>query len=256
MTTMRAALDERFSDPGTQALLWADVEDVLTSAELFWVTTVRADDRPHQTPLVAVWLDGWLHFSTGSGEQKAYNLAHNDQVLLTTGCNTWDRGVDVVVEGSRRARRRPRTARTPRHRVGRQVGRPLALRGRRRRDSGTQQEARCGSTGSNPPKCSPSQKARSPTPATSQPTPDATASGMTISAAASANAGPCRTRTAHNSAPDHPLPTRPRAVGALRPVATPIRLDVANVASWLRSPAPKLHPPSSCRHLTCGFAWS
>ena len=99
MTTMRAALDERFSDPGTQALPWADVEDVLTSAELFWVTTVRADNRPHQTPLVAVWLDGWLHFSTGSGEQKAYNLAHNDQVLLTTGCNTWDRGVDVVVEG-------------------------------------------------------------------------------------------------------------------------------------------------------------
>lgn len=59
MTTMRAALDERFSDPGTQALPWADVEDVLTSAELFWVTTVRADDRP-QTPLVAVWLDGCL----------------------------------------------------------------------------------------------------------------------------------------------------------------------------------------------------
>jgi len=99
MTTMRAALDERYSDPGTQALPWADVEDVLTSADLFWVTTVRPDDRPHQTPLVAVWLDGCLHFSTGSGEQKARNLAHNDQVLLTTGCNAWDRGVDVVVEG-------------------------------------------------------------------------------------------------------------------------------------------------------------
>jgi hypothetical protein len=51
------------------------------------------------TPLVAVWLDGALHFSTGATEQKALNLRGNPHVALTTGCNQWDRGLDVVVEG-------------------------------------------------------------------------------------------------------------------------------------------------------------
>jgi hypothetical protein len=60
---------------------------------------VRADGRPHVTPLVAVWLDGALHFATGPEEQKAVNLAGDPHVVLTTGCNRWDDGVDVVVEG-------------------------------------------------------------------------------------------------------------------------------------------------------------
>ena len=71
----------------------------LERAELFWITTVRADGRPHTSPLVAVWLDGALHFSTGADEQKAVNLRTNSHVILTTGCNQWDRGLDVVVEG-------------------------------------------------------------------------------------------------------------------------------------------------------------
>ena len=52
------------------------------------------------TPLVAVWLDGAAYFTTGATEQKAVNLAANPQVILTTGCNTWERGLDVVVEGA------------------------------------------------------------------------------------------------------------------------------------------------------------
>ncbi len=72
----------------------------LESAELFWLTTVRADGRPHVTPVVAVWSQDALHFSTGVEEQKFLNLSANPNVVLTTGCNTWDRGLDVVVEGS------------------------------------------------------------------------------------------------------------------------------------------------------------
>jgi hypothetical protein len=60
---------------------------------------VRADGRPHVTPLVAVWLDGALHFCCGSTEQKAVNLRTDPQVALTTGCNQWEEGLDVVVEG-------------------------------------------------------------------------------------------------------------------------------------------------------------
>ena len=61
---------------------------------------MRADGRPHVTPLIGVVSDGAVHFCTGLGEQKARNLEHGADVALTTGTNTWDRGLDVVVEGA------------------------------------------------------------------------------------------------------------------------------------------------------------
>ena len=92
-------LDARFSEPGAIATEWAETRRALETAEMFWICTVRADGRPHVTPLVAVWLDGALHFSTGANEQKAVNLRGNPHVTLTTGCSRWDEGLDVVVEG-------------------------------------------------------------------------------------------------------------------------------------------------------------
>jgi nitroimidazol reductase NimA-like FMN-containing flavoprotein (pyridoxamine 5'-phosphate oxidase superfamily) len=95
-------LDERFSEPGAEATPWATTREVLETAQLSWVTTVRADGRPHVTPLVSAWLDDAVHFTTGPGEQKAVNLAANPQVVMTTGCNHWDQGLDVMVEGEAR----------------------------------------------------------------------------------------------------------------------------------------------------------
>jgi nitroimidazol reductase NimA-like FMN-containing flavoprotein (pyridoxamine 5'-phosphate oxidase superfamily) len=92
-------LDARFSDPDAVPTSWDDTVMTLEAAELFWITTVRVDGRPHVSPLVAVWLDDAIHFSTGAAEQKAINLRGNPHVILTTGCNQWDRGLDVVVEG-------------------------------------------------------------------------------------------------------------------------------------------------------------
>ena len=60
---------------------------------------MRGDGRPHVTPLVAVWLDDAIYFTTGPDEQKAVDLRGNAQVILTTGCNKWDSGLDVVAEG-------------------------------------------------------------------------------------------------------------------------------------------------------------
>jgi hypothetical protein len=51
------------------------------------------------TPLVTVWLDDTLYFTTGAGEQKGHNLLGNQHVVITTGCNRWEDGTDVVVEG-------------------------------------------------------------------------------------------------------------------------------------------------------------
>ena len=58
---------------------------------------LRADGRPHVTPLVAVWHGDSMYFCTGDAEQKAVNLheptrrAHHRMQRLA--------GDDVVVEG-------------------------------------------------------------------------------------------------------------------------------------------------------------
>ncbi len=99
MSEPMTKIDSRFSDPDAVATDWDETLQVIETAELFWISTVRADGRPHVTPLVAVWLDGAIHFSTGETEQKALNLRENPHVILTTGCNDWDKGLDVVIEG-------------------------------------------------------------------------------------------------------------------------------------------------------------
>jgi general stress protein 26 len=93
-------LDSRFSDPEAGPTQWSDVVQVLERAELYWLTTVRADGRPHVTPLIGVTHGGAVHFCTGLREQKARNLEHRSQVALTTGNNAWAHGLDVVVEGT------------------------------------------------------------------------------------------------------------------------------------------------------------
>jgi Pyridoxamine 5'-phosphate oxidase len=92
--------DSRFSDPAAGPTPYAAAEQALEQAELYWLTTVRADGRPHVTPLIGVLQDGAVHFSTGLDEQKARNLVHDVRVALTTGTNTWAQGLDVVVEGA------------------------------------------------------------------------------------------------------------------------------------------------------------
>jgi general stress protein 26 len=96
-------LDARFSE-ATEAVGWQQVSDGLAAAELYWLTTVRKDGRPHITPLIGVWVDsqeerGFV-FCTGPEEQKARNLASSAAVAVTTGVNTWNDGLDVVVEGN------------------------------------------------------------------------------------------------------------------------------------------------------------
>lgn len=92
-------INEGFSEPGTKARPWHEVVDVLTTSEMFWLSTVRSDGRPHVTPLPAIWLDGVLYFSAGDGEQKTKNLESNPRCILTTGTNQLRSGLDVVVEG-------------------------------------------------------------------------------------------------------------------------------------------------------------
>ncbi|MGI5238261.1 pyridoxamine 5'-phosphate oxidase family protein [Dactylosporangium sp. CA-139066] len=94
-----SVLDPRYSDPAAEAVPWGVVAEGLERAGVYWLTTVRADNRPHVTPLIGVWLDDAMWFCTGAGEQKARNLAAHPAVALTTGNDALDRGIDLVVEG-------------------------------------------------------------------------------------------------------------------------------------------------------------
>ena len=95
----RTDVDVRYGEPDAGPTPWTETRRILENAELYWLTTVRPDGRPHATPLIGVWHDGAMHFCTGGHERKAMNLEHNRNVVLTTGTNIWAAGLDVVVEG-------------------------------------------------------------------------------------------------------------------------------------------------------------
>jgi nitroimidazol reductase NimA-like FMN-containing flavoprotein (pyridoxamine 5'-phosphate oxidase superfamily) len=88
-----------FSSPSARATPWASALAVIAEAEVFWLSTVRPDGRPHVTPLLAAWSLGGLCFTTGGQERKARNLERNSRCVLTTGTNALT-GTDVVIEGS------------------------------------------------------------------------------------------------------------------------------------------------------------
>lgn len=94
-----AELDPRFSSDDATPMSWEVGREHLERAEVYWLSTVRPDGGPHVTPLLAVWLDGAMYFCTGPEERKARNLAGNPRCALTTGRNTLDGGLDLVVEG-------------------------------------------------------------------------------------------------------------------------------------------------------------
>ncbi|MBA0045934.1 pyridoxamine 5'-phosphate oxidase family protein [Mycobacteroides sp. LB1] len=98
--TFTSHFDQRFSEPGASAPPWSDVSALLATAELYWMTTVRADGSPHMTPLVGLWQGDSFAFCTGPTEQKARNLESNGSVAIATGISTWNDGHDIVVEGT------------------------------------------------------------------------------------------------------------------------------------------------------------
>jgi uncharacterized pyridoxamine 5'-phosphate oxidase family protein len=94
-----ADVDARFSSPDPAAVPWRDATRVLDEAQVYWISTVRTDGRPHVTSIAAVWLADTLYVTTGGDEQKAKNLQHNPNCAVTTGCNVMD-GLDVVLEAT------------------------------------------------------------------------------------------------------------------------------------------------------------
>jgi hypothetical protein len=94
-----AEIDDRYGSPGAGATPWSVAWQAFEGAEIYWLSTVRPDGRPHVTPLVAVCLDGQPYFASGPLEQKVPNLAGNPHCVLMTGTNAMATSLDVVLEG-------------------------------------------------------------------------------------------------------------------------------------------------------------
>jgi general stress protein 26 len=93
-------LDPRYSTSDATATPWTDATKLLESAEIYWISSVRPEGRPHVTPMMAIWQHDALYFSTGAEERKNLNLVANPHCVITTGCNKMqDEAIDIVLEG-------------------------------------------------------------------------------------------------------------------------------------------------------------
>jgi nitroimidazol reductase NimA-like FMN-containing flavoprotein (pyridoxamine 5'-phosphate oxidase superfamily) len=75
---------------------WAEARGRLVDADLYWLATVRPDGLPHLVPILAVWVDGALHFVASPTSRKARNLARDAHCVITARKDA----LDLVVEGT------------------------------------------------------------------------------------------------------------------------------------------------------------
>ncbi len=97
---MNEYLDRPYSDPRAEPVPWSRAQSRLADAEVAWIVTVQPDGRPHATPMVPVSDGGVVYFHTGSAEVKHANMTANPHVLVLAGDTSWDRGLDVALEGT------------------------------------------------------------------------------------------------------------------------------------------------------------
>lgn len=80
----RTRLGARYGDATATAAPRPAAEVPLRQAELFWISAVRPDGRPHVTPRPALRWGGAPHSRTGPKERGARGLGENARVVPTT----------------------------------------------------------------------------------------------------------------------------------------------------------------------------
>jgi general stress protein 26 len=67
----------------TEGLLsWDWVEEHMTKANNYWVSSVRPDGRPHAMPISGLWVNGFLYFSSDRKARRARNLVANPHASI------------------------------------------------------------------------------------------------------------------------------------------------------------------------------
>jgi hypothetical protein len=77
---------------------WDEGRGRLAEMPSYTLTTLNADGTPHVRPLLAVWLDGAVFFSSKETSRKGRNLARDGRCTLS-GWSGEPRPLDIVVEG-------------------------------------------------------------------------------------------------------------------------------------------------------------
>ena len=83
---------------GHKPLRWSRALKQLESSPngTFWIATTTPAGRPHVTGVGALWVDGKVYFTTGSGTRKGRNLSANQACALSISL----KGLDLVLEGA------------------------------------------------------------------------------------------------------------------------------------------------------------
>ncbi|MGH2536686.1 MAG: pyridoxamine 5'-phosphate oxidase family protein [Candidatus Promineifilaceae bacterium] len=78
---------------------WRALEARLGRETTIWVATVRANGRPHLTPVWYVWMEGLVYIAIESDSQKFANLQANQAVALALP----DTDKVILIEGEAHA---------------------------------------------------------------------------------------------------------------------------------------------------------
>ena len=99
----RPTLPDGYGLPATaEGLLdWGPVNERLTTARNYWLSTVRGDGRPHVVPRWGVWLDNRFYYDGAPSTVHARNAERNPACTLTLESGT----EVVIVEGRSMATR-------------------------------------------------------------------------------------------------------------------------------------------------------
>ena len=89
---VRPHFPQGYIDNAKDFVAWSHVEQRLSTAENYWICSVRPDGRPHAIPKWGVWLDGKLYFDGSPQTRSARNLAANPAVTVHR-----ESGRDVVI---------------------------------------------------------------------------------------------------------------------------------------------------------------
>jgi nitroimidazol reductase NimA-like FMN-containing flavoprotein (pyridoxamine 5'-phosphate oxidase superfamily) len=86
---------EQFRSEDVTPTPWAQARSGLERAGTYWLATVHPDGRPHVVPVLAVVVDGVVHFCASDRSRKARNIAADPRCAITASSDT----LDLVVEG-------------------------------------------------------------------------------------------------------------------------------------------------------------
>ena len=70
------------SQYGFEPIEWSWVVQRMTEAHSYWVSTTRADGRPHVMPVWGVWVSDAFHFVTDTDSVKARNIRRDPRAAV------------------------------------------------------------------------------------------------------------------------------------------------------------------------------